>query len=98
VLYQILLNAGLDARSRATVNSFAAQSDALGQIGGGLVIGALAGVVSIPAALIFSAALLFAAPAMLRGRTWQAEGEEMGCRGPGAPTGTSATPSGANLR
>jgi MFS transporter, DHA3 family, tetracycline resistance protein len=101
VLYQIVLNAGLDARSRATVNSFAAQSDALGQIGGGLVIGALAGTVSITAALLFSAALLFLAPAVLRGRRGEVEegaGEKLGCRGPGAPTETSATPSGANLR
>ena len=64
-LFAVVLNDRLESRTRATVNSFAAQSDALGQIAGGLAIGAVAGLVSIPAALVLAATLLLAAPLTL---------------------------------
>ena len=50
------LNAGLDRRSRATVNSVAQQADALGQVGAGPALGWLAAARSVSTALVVAAA------------------------------------------
>jgi DHA3 family tetracycline resistance protein-like MFS transporter len=46
------LNRGLDASTRATVNSMASQMDAVGQIAGGPTIGAVAVRLGVPAAIV----------------------------------------------
>ncbi|MGH2590360.1 MAG: MFS transporter [Actinomycetota bacterium] len=56
------LNRGLDASTRATVNSMASQMDAVGQIAGGPTIGAVAITWGVPAALV--AAGILRAPAL----------------------------------
>jgi DHA3 family tetracycline resistance protein-like MFS transporter len=67
------VNQDLDPRSRATVNSVASQSDALGQILGGPALGALALGRSVRAALVAAGLLLVPAQALyaraLRGHT-----------------------------
>ena len=57
------VNQGLDPATRATVNSMGTQSDAIGQTAGGPPLGAIASVVSVPAALVVSG--LLRAPALL---------------------------------
>ena len=57
------VNQGLDPATRATVNSMGTQSDAIGQTAGGPPLGAVATVVSVPAALVVSG--LLRAPALL---------------------------------
>ena len=52
------VNKGLDSSTRATMLSFSSQLDAVGQIGGGPIIGVLANQFSIQAGLLASAALL----------------------------------------
>ena len=52
------LNQSLDSSNRATLFSVDGQADALGQIVGGPIIGAVASGISIRAALVSSAALL----------------------------------------
>lgn len=52
------LNRSLDSANRATLFSVAGQADALGQIVGGPIVGAIGSQVSIRAALVTSAALL----------------------------------------
>jgi DHA3 family tetracycline resistance protein-like MFS transporter len=54
-LYTAWLNSGLDARSRATVNSIGSQVDALGQVVGGPGLGAIATFWSVPTAMVCSA-------------------------------------------
>ncbi|MDX6495616.1 MAG: hypothetical protein QOE17_1602 [Gaiellales bacterium] len=66
-LFQACLNTGLESRSRATVISFASQSNAFGQIAGGLVIAAVASTAGIAAAIALAAALLAPVPLLLRG-------------------------------
>ncbi|MFO7271178.1 MAG: MFS transporter [Sphaerobacter thermophilus] len=51
-LYTAWINQRLEPRVRATVLSIASQADALGQIAGGPVLGAVATLASIPAAMI----------------------------------------------
>ena len=58
------MNQSADARSRATVLSLEGQADALGQIAGGPVVGAIGLAVSLPAALLASAAALLPALAL----------------------------------
>ena len=60
-LYTAWVNQGINPRVRATVLSLASQADALGQVGGGPLLGLIGSAVSIPAALI--SAGLFLAPA-----------------------------------
>ena len=48
------VNRGLDPRSRATINSFSSQANALGQVAGGPVFGGIALAVSTPAALVIA--------------------------------------------
>lgn len=55
------INQSADARSRATVLSLEGQADALGQIAGGPVVGAIGLAVSLPAALLASAVALLPA-------------------------------------
>jgi DHA3 family tetracycline resistance protein-like MFS transporter len=69
------LNQSLDPANRATLFSVDGQADALGQIVGGPIIGAVASGVSIRAALIASAGLLgLALPLFMRAHG-QASGE-----------------------
>jgi len=51
------INQGLDAKTRATINSIGSQSDAIGQAAGGPGIGLIARSVSVPAALVVSGLL-----------------------------------------
>jgi DHA3 family tetracycline resistance protein-like MFS transporter len=51
------INQGLDAKTRATINSVGGQSDAIGQAAGGPGIGLIARAVSVPTALIVSGVL-----------------------------------------
>jgi DHA3 family tetracycline resistance protein-like MFS transporter len=62
-LYAAWLNRGLDPSTRATVLSMAGQADALGQIGGGPVLGLVGSAISIRAALVLGGVVL--APAVL---------------------------------
>jgi MFS transporter, DHA3 family, tetracycline resistance protein len=66
-LFQACLNTDLESRSRATVISFASQSNAFGQIAGGLVIAVVASTAGIAAAIALAAALLVPVPFLLRG-------------------------------
>jgi DHA3 family tetracycline resistance protein-like MFS transporter len=66
-LFQACLNTGLESRSRATVISFASQSNALGQIAGGLAVAVVASTLGIVAALALGALLLVPTPLLLRG-------------------------------
>jgi DHA3 family tetracycline resistance protein-like MFS transporter len=68
-LYTSWVNTGLAAESRATVNSVSAQADALGQVGGGPVLGWIAAAHSVRAAIGAAAVLaLPAIPLVRRGR------------------------------
>lgn len=58
------VNQNADSRSRATVLSLEGQADALGQIAGGPVVGAIGSAVSIPAALLASCVALLPALAL----------------------------------
>jgi len=58
------LNRGLDSGSRATVLSLAGQTDALGQMAGGPVLGVVATVRSLRVAMVTTAALLLPAVAI----------------------------------
>jgi predicted MFS family arabinose efflux permease len=51
------INQGLDAKTRATINSIGSQSDAIGQAAGGPGIGLIARSVSVPTALVVSGLL-----------------------------------------
>jgi DHA3 family tetracycline resistance protein-like MFS transporter len=65
-LIQAWMNRSLRPNLRATVLSMAGQMDALGQVGGGPVIGWLGSAVSIPAALLTSSGALLPAIALYR--------------------------------
>jgi DHA3 family tetracycline resistance protein-like MFS transporter len=76
------LNRGLDSRTRATVNSIAEQSDAIGQTVGGPVLGVIARTVSVPAAIVVSGlvrlpALLLYGRAIRRGTEGALRAEEV---------------------
>jgi DHA3 family tetracycline resistance protein-like MFS transporter len=62
-LYDAWLNRGLDPATRATTLSMAGQADALGQLTGGPLLGAIGAVAGIPAALV--AGTVFLLPAAL---------------------------------
>jgi len=51
------INQGLDAKTRATINSVGGQADAIGQAAGGPGIGLIARSVSVPTALVVSGLL-----------------------------------------
>jgi len=57
-LYLAWVNHRLDSQVRATVISMSSLVDAMGQIGGGPLVGVIARLISIPAGLYSSAALL----------------------------------------
>jgi MFS transporter, DHA3 family, tetracycline resistance protein len=75
-VYATWLNRSItDSSVRATVNSIASQADAIGQTGGGPIVGAIGKVVSLPAALLTSA--LFFVPVLgLYGRAARHHGRE----------------------
>ncbi|HET8630464.1 MAG TPA: MFS transporter [Thermomicrobiales bacterium] len=80
-LYYAWLNRAIDSKVRATVLSLSGQVDALGQIGGGPVIGALGTAVSLRAAIaaagaVLSPALLLYARAIRQDRAAQPAVEE----------------------
>lgn len=62
-VFRAWVNQGLDPRTRATINSMATQSDAIGQAAGGPVLGVIATRVSVPWAIAVSG--LLRAPALL---------------------------------
>jgi len=57
-LYTTWVNHRLDSNVRATVISMSSQVDAIGQIGGGPIIGMIGNLFSVPAAITFSGLLL----------------------------------------
>jgi MFS family permease len=65
-LYDAWINRGLDPRSRATVNSIAAQADALGQVSFGPVFGLLGNVLGVRAALALAALVRLPTLGLLR--------------------------------
>ncbi|HET9016003.1 MAG TPA: hypothetical protein VFN57_10435, partial [Thermomicrobiaceae bacterium] len=67
-IFTAWVNQGLEPRVRATIFSLAAQTDALGQIAGGPVLGLIGSAVSIPAALV-TAGLALAPAIALYART-----------------------------
>lgn len=71
-VYKAWTNRGLDARTRATVNSIVEQADAIGQTAGGPMLGVIARAASVPAAIVVAGivrlpALLFYGVAIRRG-------------------------------
>jgi DHA3 family tetracycline resistance protein-like MFS transporter len=60
------MNQRLDSDVRATILSMTAQTEAIGQIAGSLVIGLLAQIVSVPLALVFCGGLLTPALILIR--------------------------------
>ena len=66
------INRGLDPATRATVLSLGSQSDALGQVAGGPVLGAVASGISIRAALV-TAGIVLSPVMLLYGRTLRRE-------------------------
>lgn len=69
------INRGLDPGSRATVLSLGSQSDAMGQVAGGPVLGAMASGVSIRAALV-TAGVILSPVMLLYARTLRRGGSE----------------------
>jgi DHA3 family tetracycline resistance protein-like MFS transporter len=65
-LYTSWVNTGLHSESRATVNSLGSQSDALGQVAGGPVLGWIAAARSVRAAIGTGAVLAAPAVALVR--------------------------------
>ncbi len=65
-LYDAWINRGLDPRSRATVNSIAAQADALGQVSFGPVFGLLGNALGVRAALALAALVRLPTLGLLR--------------------------------
>ena len=56
-VFTVWINQGLDPKTRATINSVGGQADAVGQTAGGPALGAIAGGLGVPIALVASAAL-----------------------------------------
>jgi DHA3 family tetracycline resistance protein-like MFS transporter len=76
------INRGLDPATRATINSIAEQSDAIGQTAGGPLLGIIARTVSVPAAIVVSGvvrlpALLLYGRAIRRGTAGALRAEEV---------------------
>lgn len=76
------INRGLDSGTRATINSIAAQSDAIGQTAGGPLLGVIARAVTVPAAIVVSGlvrlpALLLYGRAIRRGTAGALQAEEV---------------------
>jgi len=70
------LNRGLDPSTRATVNSLAGQADAFGQLAGGPLLGALASLRSVVAALVVGSVIRLPAAALLARASSSAGQEE----------------------
>jgi len=66
-LYMAWINLSIDSSVRATVLSISSQADALGQVGGGPVVGLIGNAVSLRAAL-FAAGIALAPALLLYGR------------------------------
>jgi DHA3 family tetracycline resistance protein-like MFS transporter len=62
-IFRAWVNQGLEAKTRATINSMATQADAIGQAAGGPMLGVAASAISVPAALAISGLLRL--PALL---------------------------------
>jgi DHA3 family tetracycline resistance protein-like MFS transporter len=78
-LYGTWLTQSIDPRVRATVLSMTSQSDAIGQVAGGPLIGWIGTAISIRAALVTSAVLLLPAlPLMARARRHAVDAAEAG--------------------
>jgi DHA3 family tetracycline resistance protein-like MFS transporter len=73
-LYMAWVNHRLDSQVRATVISMSNLVDAMGQIAGGPLVGVIARLVSVPAGLFSSAALLAPVALLLSGQTRKEEG------------------------
>ena len=56
-LVQAWVNRGADPATRATLNSLVGQSESIGEIGGGPILGAVGGTAGVPTALVTSAAV-----------------------------------------
>jgi MFS transporter, DHA3 family, tetracycline resistance protein len=56
-VFNMWINQGLDPKTRATINSVGGQADAVGQAAGGPALGAIAGGLGVPVAIVVSAAL-----------------------------------------
>ncbi len=56
-VFTVWINQGLDPKTRATINSVGGQADAMGQAAGGPALGAIAGGLGVPVAIVVSAAL-----------------------------------------
>ncbi len=56
-VFTVWINQGLDPKTRATINSVGGQADAVGQAAGGPALGAIAGGIGVPVAIVVSAAL-----------------------------------------
>jgi DHA3 family tetracycline resistance protein-like MFS transporter len=56
-VFTVWINQGLDPKTRATINSVGGQADAVGQAAGGPALGAIAGGLGVPVAIVASAAL-----------------------------------------
>ncbi len=56
-VFTVWINQGLDPKTRATINSVGGQADAVGQATGGPVLGAIAGGLGVPIAIVVSATL-----------------------------------------
>jgi DHA3 family tetracycline resistance protein-like MFS transporter len=76
-LYNTWINEGLDPRSRATVNSFSSQVDALGQVIGGPGLGALATAASVPTAMVAGACVRIPAALLFAGHHRRRRAEEL---------------------
>ena len=81
-IFTAWINQGLDPPTRATINSLGAQADAIGQAGGGPVLGLIARGVSVPSAVVVSGllrapALILYAIAFRRGTVGTVPPEEM---------------------
>jgi predicted MFS family arabinose efflux permease len=63
-IFRAWVNQGLDPKTRATINSMATQADAIGQAGGGPVLGIIATRASVPWAIAVSGLLRLPALAL----------------------------------
>jgi DHA3 family tetracycline resistance protein-like MFS transporter len=67
-LVQAWVNRGADPATRATLNSLVGQSESVGEIAGGPVLGGIGGGLGVPAALVTSSAVFGAAALLTRWR------------------------------
>jgi MFS family permease len=67
-LVQAWVNRGADPATRATLNSLVGQSESVGEIGGGPLLGGIGGAFGVPAALVTSSAVFGAGALLTRWR------------------------------